>query len=41
MIRIDGTIEDVTEAAEHRTPEAVGELEDLFCCAHNAVRSAQ
>jgi hypothetical protein len=38
---LDSTIEDLTEAAEHRTPEAVGELEDLFYCAHNAVRSAQ
>jgi len=38
---MDGTIDDVLAKATPRTAEEVGEMEDLFYCAHNAVRSAQ
>lgn len=38
---LDATIDDLLDKAERRTDEEVVELEDLFYCAHNAVRSAQ
>ncbi len=39
--RLEGTLEDFLGGTNPRSAEAVGELEDLFYCAHNAVRCAQ
>ena len=38
---IDASVDDLLERAQPRTEEDVVELEDVFYCAHNAVRSAQ
>jgi Domain of unknown function (DUF4272) len=38
---LDASVDDLLERARPRTQEQVVELEDVFYCAHNAVRSAQ
>lgn len=38
---LDASIDDLLDAAQPRTIQEVVELEDVFYCAHNAVRSAQ
>ena len=38
---LDASVDDLLHAARPRAGEAVVELEDVFYCAHNAVRSAQ
>ena len=38
---LDASVDDLLKRARPRTEEEVVELEDVFYCAHNAVRSAQ
>ena len=38
---LDASIDDLMERVRPRSEQEVVELEDLFYCAHNAVRSAQ